>query len=185
MNIEVEIKVKIIDFKDIKKELVKLGKLKRSIRQIDEYYVPCHRNFFAHKPTPTEWMRIRKNPDKTIFEYDRSFDKKEGGQYYAKEYETEISQPKEFKKILKFLDFKMVMVVDKHREYWDCGDFEVCLDKVKGLGNFIEVEAKGKFKNSKAAREGCAEFLKKLGIKQEGNEVKTGYPTLLLRNKKI
>ncbi len=72
MNIEVEIKVKIRGLGQIKNRLRSYGKLAKSIKQVDEYYIPYHRDFFAQKPFPVEWLRIRTNPDKTIFEYDKS-----------------------------------------------------------------------------------------------------------------
>ena len=104
MNIEVEIKIKIKNFEDVRKKVSAVGRLVKSIRQIDEYYVPCHRNFFTQKPHPTEWLRIRTNPDKVIFEYDRSINKKlSGEQDYAEEYETEISDTGEFRKIERIL----------------------------------------------------------------------------------
>lgn len=182
MNIEVEIKVKIDSFEKVKKNLLDAGKLVKTIKQIDEYYIPCHRDFFANKPHPVEWLRIRTNPDKVVFEYDKSINKKsDGEQECAKEYETEISQPNEFRKILEFLDFKKIMTVDKQREYWNCGDFEVCLDNVKDLGFFIEVEAKGDFENTEKAKKGCMDFLDKLGIENwQENHIKKGYPVLLL-----
>jgi len=182
MNIEVEIKLKINSFEEVKKILPRFGKLAKSIKQIDEYYIPCHRDFFAQKPHPVEWLRIRTNPDKTVFEYDKSINKKaDGEQECANEYETEISQPEEFKKILGFLNFKKVVTVEKLREYWDCEDFEVSLDNVKDLGLFIEVEAKGDFENTKKAKEECVSFLKKLEFKNyEEHQIKKGYPVLLL-----
>ncbi len=182
MNIEVEIKIKINNFEEIKERVSKVGKLIKAIKQIDEYYVPSHRDFFAQKPHPTEWMRIRTNPDKVVFEYDRSINKKENGeQECAEEYETEISDYEEFKKILNFLDFKKVITVDKQREYWDCGDLEIALDKIEGLGDFIEVEAKGDFKSTTDAKKACLEFLDKLGIKNAENiQINKGYPVLLL-----
>ncbi|MFH1967874.1 MAG: class IV adenylate cyclase, partial [bacterium] len=153
MNVEVEIKVKIKNFEEIKQKVASRGKLIKSIKQIDEYYVPCHRNFFAQKPHPTEWLRIRTNPDKVIFEYDKSINKKaDGDQDYAEEYETEISEVEEFRKILNFLDFKKMTTVDKQREYWDCGNFEIALDSVKNLGYFIEVEATGNFESPAQAK---------------------------------
>ena len=182
MNIEVEIKIKIADLDKIKQKLSNYGKLIKSIRQIDEYYIPHHRDFFAQKPHPTEWLRIRTNPDKTFFEYDKSINKKlDGEQECAEEYETEISNSEEFRTILNFLDFKKVIIVDKQREYWNCGEFEISLDDVEGLGFFIEVEAKGNFKNNIEAKEGCVRFLEELGIENiENNQIKKGYPILLL-----
>lgn len=182
MNIEVEVKIGVDGFDEIKNKLPGFGSLRKSIRQIDEYYVPCQRDFFAQKPHPTEWLRIRTNPDRVIFEYDRSINKQaDGEQEHAEEYETELSQPDDFKKILEFLDFKKVITVDKKREYWDCGDFEVALDDVEGLGYFVEAEAKGKFEDSMKARQGCLNFLKQLGVEDiEKRHIKKGYPALLL-----
>lgn len=186
MNVEVEIKIKVDSFDKLRKKLSLCGKLIKSIRQIDEYFIPGHRDFFAQKPHPVEWLRIRTNPDKVIFEYDRSINKKPGGeQESAEEYETEILQPEEFKKILEFLDFKKIITVDKQREYWDCGNFEVVFDKVAGLGLFIEIEAKKGFKDTRTAKQNCINFAKELGIKNaENNYIKKGYPVLLLERTK-
>lgn len=185
MNIEVEIKVKIENFEEVRAKVASLGKLIKAIKQVDEYYVPTHRDFFAQKPHPTEWLRIRTNPDKVIFEYDKSIGKKDdGAQNFAEEYETEISEAEELRKILGFLDFKKVVTVEKQREYYICGDVEIALDKIKDLGYFIEAEAKGDFKDFEEAREACAKFLENLGIENVLDiQVKKGYPELLLETK--
>ena len=62
---------------------------------------------------------------------------------YIRDYEGYKKQ--QINKIYKsrnFLDFKKVITVDKTREIYDCKDFEVVLDNVKNLGNFLEIEAK-------------------------------------------
>ena len=186
MNIEVEIKVKIDNFEEIKEKVSKIGKLIKSIRQIDDYYVPSHRDFFARKPHPIEWLRIRTNPDKVVWEYTRSINQKEDGDYdYAEEYETEVKDKSELEKILGFLDFKKSITIEKYREYWMCGGIEIALDNVTGLGYFIEAEAKGDFKNEAEAKEECIKFLEELGINNvEENRIKTGYPELYLENQK-
>ena len=153
MNIEVEIKVKVDNIEEIKEKVSKIGKLVKAIKQIDDYYIPVHRDFFANKPQPIEHLRIRTNPDKSVFEYTRTINIKADGDYdYAEEYETEISSPEELKKILEFLDFKKFVTVEKNREYWMCGGIEVALDEIKGLGTFVEAEAKGDFKDEKEAK---------------------------------
>jgi len=182
MNIEVEIKVKIDNFKEIKEKVSKIGSLVKSIKQIDDYYVPSHRDFFANIPEPIEHLRIRTNPDKVVFEYTRTINLRAGGDYdYAEEYETEIFNVEEFKKTLEFLDFKKVVTIEKDREYWICENIEVALDEVKDLGYFIEAEAKGDFKDSFEAKKACIEFLESLDIKDVENiQVKKGYPQLLM-----
>ena len=181
MNIEVEIKVKVENLKEIKKKVSKIGKLVKAIKQIDDYYTPSHRNFFTQKPHPTEFLRIRTNPGKIVFEYDKSINKRADGDHdYAEEYETEILDKKEFEKILGFLDFKKVLTIEKEREYWMCGKIEVALDNVKGLGSYVEAEAKGNFKDEKEAKQECIKFLENLGIKNVQNtQIKKGYSEML------
>jgi len=185
MNIEVEVKVKVDNPEEVKRKVSSQGKLIKAIRQVDDYYIPSHRDFFNQKPQPVEWLRIRTNPDKVIFEYDKSMNKKaDGEQEYAEEYETEISNPDEFRKILDFLDFKKVITVDKQREYWMCGDIEIALDDIKGLGYFVEAEAKGNFNSTIEAKGECINFLEKLGIKDvDKNQIKKGYPVLILESR--
>lgn len=182
MNIEIEIKVKIDNFEEIKKKVSNIGKLIKETRQIDEYYVPFHKNFFEIEPT-TEFLRIRTNHDKTVFEYTRCINMGEDGKYdYAEEYETEIKNVDEFRKTLEFLDFKKIVVVDKKREYWMCENIEVALDKVEGLGEYIEAEAKGDFKDSEEARNTCIKFLEDLEIENvEDKWIHLGYPQILLQ----
>jgi len=44
MNIEVEIKIEIDNFDEIKAKVVSRGKLIKSIKQVDDYFIPCHKN---------------------------------------------------------------------------------------------------------------------------------------------
>lgn len=182
MNIEVEIKVKVDNLSEIKEKVSKMGKLVKVIKQIDDYYIPAHRDFFARKPHTVEWLRIRTNPGKIVLEYMRSINPKEDGDHdYAEEYETEILDKSETEKILGFLDFKKVVTIEKDREYWMCGKMEVALDTVKDLGTYVEAEAKGDFKDEAEAKTECIKFLENLGIKDvENNFIKLGYPDLFL-----
>src|SRR3989344_736038 len=94
-----------------------------------------------------------------------------------------LKNPIECKQILKFLNFRHVITVNKQREYWMCGNVEVALDQIKGLGNFIEVEAKGDFNTATEARNTCVRFLENLGIKDVDNiQINNGYPQLILKN---
>ena len=74
-----------------------------------------------------------------------------------------------------------MVTVDKQREYWDCGDFEIALDKIAGLGSFIEVEAKGNFESTADAKIACLRFLEELGIKNaEQIRINKGYPVMII-----
>lgn len=69
------------------------------------------------------------------------------------------------RQILKFLNFKKRYMIDKTREYWRLGDYEFCLDKVRELGNFLEVEFT-KNKRGKTFSDLFA-FIDNLGIKYQ------------------
>lgn len=186
MNIEIEIKVMVekAEFDRVKNKLPAFGSFRIAVNQIDEYYNPPHKDFFAVKPQPVEWLRIRTNDEKNIFEYTRNFDDEKKGQFYANEYETEVLNVQELQDILALLGFKKVIEIDKKREYWDCGDFEVSLDEVKDLGFFIEVEANRLFEDAIKTRKECINFLEKIGVGNfEEKRVKIGYPMLLLEKK--
>ena len=71
--------------------------------------------------------------------------------------------------------------MDKQREYWDCGDLEIALDRITGLGDFIEVEARGNFESNGKAKEACLKFLENLGINNpEKIQINKGYPVMIL-----
>jgi adenylate cyclase class 2 len=57
-----------------------------------------------------------------------------------------VDDAESFRSILKALGFSEIATVEKIRRNFDCGRFIASLDKVKNLGDFIEMEG----------REGCA-----------------------------
>lgn len=63
---------------------------------------------------------------------------------YCEEYELEISSPKEMENILKNIGFHKIIVVNKLRNCWLYNECEICIDSVKELGDYIEVEYQGK-----------------------------------------
>jgi adenylate cyclase class 2 len=84
------------------------------------------------------------------------------------------------RKILLALNFRPIVTVDKTRRRWVFEDYEVALDKVVGLGDFVEVEYKGSMVvDPKTTTKEMVVFLKNNGCgKIELNN--GGYPMLLL-----
>ncbi|PIV45255.1 MAG: hypothetical protein COS25_00755 [Candidatus Nealsonbacteria bacterium CG02_land_8_20_14_3_00_37_10] len=70
------------------------------------------------------------------------------------------------------------VTVVKTRKYFDCGSFEVTLDQLKGLGDFMEVEAKKNFGGIDKTRKACSDFLDRLNIKYKVKK-DMGYPRML------
>ncbi|MDI6883274.1 MAG: hypothetical protein QMC93_02245 [Patescibacteria group bacterium] len=67
MHKEVELQIIIKDQKAVEKKLRKTGKFIKTRTQIDKYFVPPYRNFFAQKPEPLEYLRIRYEKGKKSF----------------------------------------------------------------------------------------------------------------------
>lgn len=179
-DIEIEIQVNIEKQKPLENFLKKKADFKYENHQIDEYFSPAHRDFIGVRPVK-EWLRLRSSDGKYSINYKNWHFDKSGKSYYCDEYETKIDDLTKLKKILKALNFQSLVTVDKVRKVWLYKDYEVAIDSIKKLGNFVEIEYKGKAKKidpKKIANE-MINFLKTIGCgKIRRNYV--GYPFQLL-----
>jgi len=176
-NIEVEIQAKIKNPASIERKLKKVGKFIKSRKQRDIYFVPPQRNFFV-KSAPTEYLRVRYEKDGSHLNYSFIHFRKDGWLNATDEFETLINKPEIVEAIFKKIGLIPKVTVVKTRKYFDCGDFEVTLDNIKGLGNFMEVEAKKLFSTIEKTRQKCSDFLNELDIKYEVRK-EMGYPRML------
>ncbi|MFC1629882.1 class IV adenylate cyclase [Patescibacteria group bacterium] len=181
-NIEVEIQVIIKNPIAAEKKLRKVGKFLKTRKQIDKYFVIPQRNFFKKKP-PIEYLRVRSEKNKNHLNYSFLHFGKNGWLKSTDEYETLIDKPEVVEEIFKKIELIPEITVIKMRKYFDCGNFEVTLDKIKGLGNFMEIEARRNFGSIKKTRQACSVFLKKLNIKYEIRR-EMGYPWMLYQKLK-
>jgi len=179
-NVEIEIQVNIENSKSLIDFLEKNADFKRESHQIDEYFSPTHRNFIEVRPVK-EWLRLRDSGGKYSINYKNWHYDESGKSHYCDEYETKIEDLKQLKKILDTLNFKSVVKVDKLRKIWTRKDYEIAVDSVKGLGDFVEIEYIGKDDkvDPKKITEEMINFLKEMGCgKIKRNYV--GYPFQLL-----
>jgi len=179
-NIEIEIQVKIEKSQQLVEFLNKNAKFKFEDHQIDEYFTPSHRDFTSVRPVD-EWLRLRDSSGKIFITYKNWHRDENGKSTYCDEYELSIEDIGRMKKIFQALNFKNVAVVDKTRKSWDYENFEISMDSIKGLGDFVEVEYKGSGENidPKKIVSEMIKFLKGIGCgKIERNHV--GYPFQLL-----
>jgi predicted adenylyl cyclase CyaB len=178
---EIEIQVKIENNKPLIEFLEKEAEFKKEKHQVDEYFTPGHKNFIETKPI-REWLRLRREGDGGLISYKNwHYDENGKSSNYCDEYETEVGDADKIEKILKVLDFKSLAVVDKLRKTWNWKDYEIDLDFVKNLGDFVEIEYIGKDQDADPKRitDEMVAFLKNLGCgKIEINYV--GYPYQLL-----
>lgn len=183
---DTEIEIKILLDKDeffkIKEKLEKIARFVKRTRQSDEYFTPSHRNFVEPR-FPFEWFSIRKRGEKVILSYKHWYPENTETTTHCDEFETEIRDAEQLKKIFSALGFKELVTVEKDRETYTYNDeLEISLDIVKELGYFIEIEATKDFGSVEAAREKLFEFAKNLGT-DISKEEKRGYPYMLMKKK--
>lgn len=178
-NIEVEIQVFIKNPNKVEKRLNEVGKFAKEKKQIDKYYVLPHRDFFI-KDMPDEYLRIRYEENKSHLNYSFLHFGKDGWLKSTDEYETSISEPEIVEEIFEKIDLIKKIIVKKTRKYFDCGDFEVTLDNIENLGDFMEIEAKKDFGGIDKTRKACEEFLEKLNIEYKIQK-EMGYPRMLYK----
>lgn len=177
---EIELQMSVEFSEPLMKFLEKNGFFQYETHQIDEYFTPPHRDFLSVRPVK-EWLRLRNSNGKYSINYkDWHFESDGKTSYYCDEYETKVEDIDKVRKIFETLNFKPLVVVDKTRKIWMYKDFEVSIDSVKGLGDFVELEYKGKEKvDPKKKAQEMIELLKNIGCGKLRINYQ-GYPFLLL-----
>ncbi len=176
-NIEVEIQVFIKNPEIIEDRLKEVGRFVKISNQIDKYYVLPHRDFFS-KNIPNEYLRIRHQEDESHLNYSFLRFDNNGWLRATDEYETLIDKPEVVEEIFERINLILKVTVKKRRKYFNCGNFEVTLDNIEGLGDFMEVEAKKDFGGIDKTRKACQDFLRDLNVEYRV-EKEMGYPRML------
>jgi len=159
--LEVEIKTR-IKIREIKKILDKLGaKFIKEEEQRDIYFSHPLRDFGK----TDEALRVREINGNYFLTYKG---RKLDPETKTRE-EIELKTEKEILELLKRLNFLVKGKVEKKRALYEYDDLKVCLDKVKGLGEFLEIEG-----NSLKDKEKMFKLLKKLNIERK-NLIRKSY----------
>lgn len=137
---EIEIKVGVNDISKLKEKLNSIGaKFLERRKEIDEYFSLKNRDFWE----TLECLRIRRLPklNKSILTYKppTTEEMKKKKIFYKEELETPVNG-EVMKQILLALGCISLITVEKEREYWQLGGKKITIDKVKDLGNFMEIE---------------------------------------------
>lgn len=181
---EVELQAQVEDIAPLVALLEKEGEFKYKNSQRDQYFTPAHRDFLSANPIE-EWLRLRDADGVFSMNYKKWHFDDAGRGLYADEYETKVESLEMGQKILEALDAKPIVVVEKVRKAWKYKDYEICLDSVKDLGDFVELEYIGErdgARNHKEIMDGMIRFLKDLGCGSLTLN-HSGYPALLLGRK--
>lgn len=178
-DLEIELKLPLVNSKEVEAFLNKEATFRYESLQHDRYFNAPHRNFLADSDNVNEWFRVRLTGDKAQINY-KDFQPHDSNiKTHCKEYEADVSSYDQLAHILEALNFTKLIDVKKTRKAWDYMDTEVSIDLVEGLGEYIELEYKGKPTDVQTARAHLFAVLKKLGAKT-GELDTRGYPYLLL-----
>ncbi len=181
---EIEIQVQIENSTELLNFLESTGEFIGKSEQKDTYYVPAHRNFLSSRPIE-EWLRLRDSSGKYSINYKNWHYDQDGRSHYCDEYETPINDLEQLEKIFEALNMKQVITVDKIRKIWKYKDYEISLDKIVGLGDFVEIEYKSNTtKNPTHITKEMINFLKKFNVGEISRNY-VGYPFQLLFPKEV
>lgn len=173
-NIEMEIKIKLTkeEYDNLNEQMKIKGEFLLESKQQDIYYQSDLLNDNINNS-----LRIRSSGKKNILTY-----KNNSNEMYFEEYEVEIDNINNLKKIFDFIGLKKIIEVKKERKIYSYLDkYEVSLDKVENLGYFIEIEVKGTIKDYLKEYDNLLKNSKKIGLNLNNIE-QNRYPQLVTNN---
>lgn len=166
-QIETEVKYRIEEPKN-KQKVLETYQQVRSVKQTDYYLNPPEKNFSKDR---INYLRIRVREEGGSFDFHIVRNDEE-----TEEYETDIEDPYELKKILKKVGFEVYVEVRKHRKVFKIEGFEVTLDRINDIGGFVEIETTSE-EPDRTKMYGIAE---KLNLKENQKVTGKGYPDIVL-----
>jgi adenylate cyclase class 2 len=170
--LEVEVKAHVKDLEALEDRLSGLrARYLGEEEQVDLYFNHPTRDFAL----TDEALRLRRTGDTLFLTYKGP--KLDELTKTRREYEVEVKDYSEAKNILMALGFTPVREVRKTRRLYTYEDYVILLDRVRDLGNFVEVEGRGDMRPEKLLA-----FLKELGIPPEKSE-RRSYLELLMYKK--
>jgi adenylate cyclase class 2 len=173
---EVEIKIQITNPEEVIKILQGHGCVfSEPIVQRDVVYIPKNEPTVP-VPAGTNVLRIRRQNNKTLLTLKRS----DAGNHLSKlEHELEISDEAQMDEIIKLLGFKIIADTTKSRRKCKINQYEICIDHVEELGDFLEIEEMTAGDPGQVQTE-MLDFLSKLNI-DVSNRMDVGYDVLYVR----
>lgn len=175
MRKEIEVKAKLSDVRGVLRKLKALGcVLTEPATQHDTIFVDENYGAFEEFHPGRNVLRIRESKGKFLF----TLKQPQSNELDCLEHETEVSDPVEFRHALELMGYHAAVEVHKTRMKTRYNGWEICVDHVVTLGDFIEVESiieddvdVDKIQNKLFA------FLKTLGVRAQ-DQVTHGYDTL-------
>jgi len=132
---EIEMKFQMNNLKDVRETLENLGcKFSEELKQKDVIFVPDIKNTIVEEGAI--FIRIRNVNDKI----ELNLKKRAKKIMESKEIEFEVNDFDGAYDFIKTLGFEEWVTVEKKRITTNYKEFNICIDEVKGLGEFVEIE---------------------------------------------
>ncbi|MFC4358933.1 class IV adenylate cyclase [Halobium salinum] len=182
---EVEVKVR-ADLDGVRRRLDELDATRTdAVEQRDTYYDAPHRDFAE----TDEALRVRRERRVGADEASKQGDETTKVTYKGplvddssktrEEHETVVADDEAMAGILDGLGYEPAAVVEKERTFYALGDATVTLDRVRDLGEFVEVEREATEDEVDDVRESVFETLRSLDLDPDDG-IRTSYLGLLL-----
>jgi adenylate cyclase class 2 len=173
---EVEIKAR-ASVEPLEAELKRRGAVfEKTVTQADVYYNAPHRDFAV----TDEAVRLRRQGDRTFLTYKGK--KLDAKSKTRKEVEVGVSDFAKMQDILVSLGFRKTLDVVKERRIYHYKGAEVCLDRIEGLGDFVELELQADNPADIARkRDEVIALMRELGV--DGELIRESYLEMLLAKK--
>src|SRR3989344_1524430 len=136
---EIEIKIKVNSLDDIEEKLKQQGCVfSEPIFQHDVVYSSAQNTESYDKIGGVGYVaiRIRYQDNKATL----TLKKQQSHEMDNLEYESELENPKDVHEMLLILGWKPEVEVKKTRKKGKLGEYEICLDRVEKLGDYLELE---------------------------------------------
>lgn len=129
-EIEIKLKVDKNEYDRILNAIKKDSTDKLNVNQVDTYYTLIDKEFNQ------EWLRIRNENGKYIFNYKKKIDNS-----HYKKYDVLIDNASNLNIILNAIGVKSIGSINKNRKIYIYKDkYEFSFDTIKDIGTFIEIE---------------------------------------------
>jgi len=168
---EVEVKAKVDNLDEIKEELKSLGASFDKVKREEDFYYKLGNEIRNFEPGSFT-LRVR-DSNKGKFLTFKAFTDRYG---VWDEHEVEVDDAQEMRTILEKSKFILAYTITKERVSGKLNKFSFNLDRVKELGDYIEVELVSH--ETEKAQATIKDFLKSLGIKDNQLD-RRGYPEIV------
>ncbi|MCA9356029.1 class IV adenylate cyclase [Candidatus Nomurabacteria bacterium] len=139
MKREVEVKFELLDIENTIDKLDKMLGVSLPVFQHDSVYIKNLSNSVEEYLANTEFPRIRISENGALFSYKKNSNRGEDIQDKL-EIEFMVSDPLSCHNFLVEMGLNKQLEVKKTRRKYKYKDYELCVDSVEDLGNYIEIE---------------------------------------------